>query len=65
MTQELHQRQFISGRESKMDGVRFEDITECGSCGLPWATDSGRHRTALRRGMRVFICDPCREAQIS
>ena len=41
------------------------DVPECGSCGLPWTADAGRHRTALRRGMRDFICDCCREAEIT
>ena len=40
-------------------------ITECHVCGLPWTTNAGRHRTAIRRGLREFICDGCREAQIS
>ena len=48
-----------------MDGVRFADISECGSCGLPWASDGDRHRLALYRGMRVVICDACREAQLA
>ena len=55
----------IPGTESRMDGVSSADITECASCGLPWTTDAGRHLTAIRRGLREFICDGCREAQIS
>ena len=38
-----------------MDGVRFGDITECGSCGLPWTADAGRNWTGVRWGMRAFI----------
>ena len=55
----------ILGRESKMDGPPSGDISECGSCGLPWTSDADRHRLALQRGMRAFICDGCREAEIA
>ena len=55
----------IPDRESRMDGAPSADITECGSCGLPWTSDVGRHRTAVRRGLREFICDECRDAQIA
>ena len=71
----------ISDRESRMGGApsasipdtesemssnpSATSITECHVCGLPWTTDAVRHRTALRRGLREFICDGCREAQIS
>ena len=37
-----------------MDGVRFADISECGSCGLPWASDGDRHRLALYRGCELL-----------
>ena len=50
---------------SKMGGVGSGDVTECGICGLPWTADTDRHRTAVRRGMREFICDECREAQVA
>ena len=49
----------------KMDGPPSGDISECGSCGLPWTSDADRHRLALQRGMRAFICDSCREAEIA
>ena len=55
----------ISDTMSEMGGERPGDITECGSCGLPWTSDPGRHWTALRRGMRIFVCDTCRDAQIA
>ena len=57
---------FISAPQAQMEDVASAtDVPECGSCALPWTSDVGRHRTALRRGMRAFICDGCREAQIS
>ena len=55
---------FICASGAQMDGVS-PPVPECGSCELPWTVDVGRHRTALRRGMRAFICDGCREAQIA
>ena len=48
-----------------MSGERFGDITECGSRGLPWTADAGRIWTGVRRGMRAFIWDGCREAEIA
>ena len=59
------QPQFICASGAQMDVVPSADVPECGSCGLPWTYDVGRHRTALQRGMRAFICDSCREAQIA
>ena len=56
---------FISAPQTQMDVASSADVPECGSCALPWTYDVGRHRTALRRGMRVFICNSCRESQIS
>ena len=41
------------------------DIAECRECGRPWTTDVRRHRTSVRRGLRDFICDACREEQIA
>ena len=71
----------ISDRESRMGGApsasipdtesemssspSATSITACHVCGLPWTTDAVRHRTALRRGLQEFICDGCREGQIS
>jgi hypothetical protein len=57
---------FISAPQAQMEDVASAaDVPECESCALPWTSDVGRHRTALRRGMRKFICDACREAQIA
>ena len=47
------------------DGERGVNIPECGECGRPWTADAERHRTSARRGLRDFICDACREKQIS
>ena len=56
----------ISDTESEMSSSPSStSITECHVCGLPWTPDAGRHRTAIRRGLREFICDGCREVQIS
>ena len=59
-----YQSPFICVPVTQM-GTFSSDVPECGSCGLPWTADAGRHRTALRRGMRDFICDCCREAEIT
>ena len=59
------QPQFICASGAQTDVVPSADVPECGNCGLPWTYDVGRHRTALQRGMRAFICDSCREAQIA
>ena len=60
------QHPFICVPEAQMKEVAPPaDVPECHECGLPWTTDPGRHRTALRRGLRDFICDACREAQIA
>ena len=57
---------FISAPQAQMDVVASAaDVPECIQCELPWTHDVGRHRTALRRGMRKFLCDGCREAQIA
>ena len=55
---------FICASGAQMDAVS-PAVPECHKCALPWTYDVGRHRTALRRGMRTFICDGCREAQIA
>ena len=56
----------IPDTESEMSSSPFAtSITECHVCGLPWTPDAARHRTAIRRGLREFICDGCRQAQIS
>ena len=56
----------IPDTESEMSSsLSATSITECHVCGLPWTTDAGRHLTAIRRGLREFICDECRESQIS
>ena len=56
----------IPDTESEMSSSpSATSITECHVCGLPWTTDAGRHLTAIRRGLREFICDGCRESQIS
>ena len=56
----------IPDTESEMSSSpSATSITECHVCGLPWTTDAGRHLTAIRRGLREFICDECRESQIS
>ena len=47
------------------DGGPGAEIPECGECGRPWTTDVMRHRTSVHRGLRDFICDACREEQIS
>ena len=54
---------FICVPEAQME--TGADIPECYVCGRPWTTDSVRHRTALKRGMRAFLCDSCREAEIA
>ena len=59
------QSQFICASGAQMNVVPAADVPECGSCGLPWTSDAGRHRLALQRGMRAFICDGCREAEIA
>ena len=57
---------FISAPQAQMEDVASAaDVPECGSCALPWTYDVGRHRLALQRGMRVFICNSCREVEIS
>ena len=56
---------FICVPVTQMDAAPPAAVPECGICRLPWTYDVGRHRTALRRGMRAFICDGCREAQIA
>ena len=56
---------FICVPEAHMNGGPAADVPECHECGLPWTTDVARHRTALRRGLREFLCDSCREAQIA
>ena len=61
----VSQPRFICVTGTQMDVVPAADVVECGSCGFPWTVDVDRHRTALRRGMRKFICDGCREAQIA
>ena len=61
----VSQPRFICVTGTQMDVVPAADVVECGSCGLPWTVDVDRHRTALRRGMRAFICDGCRETQIA
>ena len=55
----------IPGTKSRMDGTPASDMTECHVCGLPWTSDPDRHRVAVRRGLREFICDQCREVQIA
>ena len=56
----------IPDTESEMSSSpSATSITECHVCGLPWTTDAGRHLTAIRRSLREFICDGCRESQIS
>ena len=55
----------IPDTESRMDGAPATNITECGTCGQPWTSDGGRHRRAVQLGMREFICDECRDAQIA
>ena len=60
----VSQPRFICVPVTQMDAAP-PAVPECGSCRLPWTHDVGRHRTALRRGMRVFICDGCREVQIA
>ena len=57
--------QFICASGAQMDAAPPAAVPECIQCEEPWTYDVGRHRTALRRGMRDFICDGCREAQIS
>ena len=56
----------IPARAAGMDEGRVGvDIAECRECGRPWTTDVSRHRTSVRRGLRDFICDACREEQIA
>ena len=57
------QNQFICVPEAQME--TGADIPECHVCRLPWTSDVGRHWTALRRGLKEFLCDACREAQIA
>ena len=60
-----YQTPFICVPVTQMGAVPAADVPECYKCGLPWTYDVCRHRTALQRGMRAFICDGCREAQIA
>ena len=60
-----YQSPFICVPVTQMGTVAVADVPECHKCGLPWTSDAGRHRTALQRGMRAFICDSCREAEIA
>ena len=55
----------IPDRASRMGSSPATSIAECQVCGLPWTTDSGRHRTAVRRGLNEYLCDTCRDAQIA
>ena len=56
----------IPARAAGMDEGRVGvDIAECRECGRPWTTDVRRHRMSVRRGLRDFICDACREEQIA
>ena len=50
---------FISASQAQMESKAAGDIPECGECGRPWTADVGRHRRAVYRGMREFICDSC------
>ena len=60
-----YQSPFICVPVTQMDAAPPAAVPECIQCELPWTHDVGRHRTALRRGMRTFVCDGCREAQIA
>ena len=50
-----------NGRQGVTNGVV---IPECEVCGNPWTPDPLRHRTAVHRGLREFVCDTCRKAQV-
>ena len=54
----------ISAPQAQME-TSAADIPECHVCGLPWTYDVGRHRLALQRRIREFLCDSCREEQIA
>ena len=47
-----------------MDSGPSVDIPECEECGQPWTTDMEQHRRSVWRGLRVFICDGCLDAQL-
>ena len=56
------QHPFIPVATTEMDVAA--DIPECQDCGQPWTPDPIRHKKAIRRGMREFLCDACRDAQV-
>ena len=60
-----YQSPFICVPVTQMGTVPAADVPECHKCGLPWTYDICRHRTAVQRGLREFICDGCREAEIA